>query len=213
MIKFSLNIEANSLTELQEKIAEAAKGLNYVKAVEAPVTKAYIDEPVDAVKNANLVEASPVAEEEVSEEVTLDNAGTSAPAKRRRRTKAEIEADAAKVKPVASSQEPAPVYVPPTPQIPMVPTTDVPVQMPPLPSFATPPPPMPAPVLLDTKSFEYFKQNYIEKMAELIQNGQITEEWVIKHKPMFNNKELDQWPTEEKALEGLHGFLLHNNLI
>lgn len=211
MIKFSLNIEANSLTELQEKIAEAAKGLNYVKAVDSTVGKAYIAEPVDAVMNINFVEASPVAEEEVIEEATLDNAGTAAPAKRRRRTKAELEAANTTVKPVASSQAPAPVYV--APPLPPVPTVDVPVQMPPLPSFATPPPPMQAPVLLNPKSFEYFKQNYIEKMVELIQNGKITEEWVAKHKPMFNNKELDQWPTEEKALEGLHGFLLHNNLI
>lgn len=206
-MSIEITIKGNSLKDCHDKILSMAAEIGFDKGGKDEAV-VYIEEPVDAVKFRGVNPVTIVKEDEGPK------ADVEAP-KRRRRTKAEIEADNAKSnsEPIATTIPDIPV--PPVMSTPVVPTADVKVDMPQAPVFAVPAAPVApvVPTFIDTKSFQYFTENFVTIMSDLIIQGKINEAWVEKYKPVFNGAEMIDWLTYPDQLKNLHGFFLQNGLV
>lgn len=214
-MSIEITIKGNSLKDCHDKILSMAAEIGFDKGGKDEAV-VYIEEPVDAVKfsqQAGRAERNnPIVA--IVKEDEGPKADVEAP-KRRRRTKAEIEADNAKSnsEPIATTIPDIPV--PPVMSTPVVPTADVKVEMPQAPVFAVPAAPVApvVPTFIDTKSFQYFTENFVTIMSDLIIQGKINEAWVEKYKPVFNGAEMIDWLTYPDQLKNLHGFFLQNGLV
>lgn len=194
MIK--LEITGQSFTEINAQLMDVVRGIGGVPSVTTETIEPTHKVNIGETMLKPFVAPAPVAE-------------TTEPAKRKRRTKEEIEADNA-AKLASAQAEVKAAHVAPAPiTIPSMPTTHHAVSLPketvePVQQSFTPPTPAPIQQPPNAYNIHTFKQNLIMIVNNLLSSGKLTSQWIADTSAAaFGGADLWMWAQNETKIEEL----------
>ena len=211
-----LKITGNTFTEINEQLMDVVYGIGRDKKSEPVNTFVH---PNDAPVNTNIVS-------ELQESADITTPVATEETKKKRRTKAEVEADKAEALAKAQAEvqaaqashvNVAPVVIPPMPttnHVVNIPAEQSMVQQPVV--QLAPVTPVIAPPLNQNGAYnlQTFKTNLVTIISGLLTSGKLNSEWIAKTaKETFAGQDIWLWSANEPKIEELFNCFIEWNLI